>query len=183
MNILFTLWIHHTVLLFFHKYNVTVILSRYNTHLTALNFSRFYYSFIPSYFKNLLITIVSSRIASTSHREWAIYKTYNRGFWKSNFEFNLILSYCQFYLQELSNVVPGRHVNEIRKSQENKSYIDFLVCMLSNKDKFYTFRCEDWEQLKKLIDALEALFGIPFIQWHVAACEYITVNFSPTLFS
>jgi hypothetical protein len=36
--------------------------------------------------------------------------------------------------------------------------------MLSNKDRLYTFRCEDWEQLKKLIDALEALFGIPFIQ-------------------
>ena len=38
--------------------------------------------------------------------------------------------------------------------------------MLNNNGKITTFRAEDWNQLKKFTDALEALFGIPFMQWY-----------------
>jgi hypothetical protein len=36
--------------------------------------------------------------------------------------------------------------------------------MINDQGKLLTFRSKDWQQLQQLTAALEALFGIPFMQ-------------------
>ena len=83
----------------------------------------------------------------------------------------------------MSNILPGRHVDVIRRHHGNKPYIDFLVCMLNNNGKITTFRAEDWQQLKKFTDALEALFGIPFMPWYYFHfnLDFDSINLDSTL--
>ncbi|XP_028418839.1 uncharacterized protein LOC114544380 [Dendronephthya gigantea] len=67
-------------------------------------------------------------------------------------------------LSNLTNIMPGRHVDEIRKRHGNNPFIDFLTCMLTKNGGLWTFHSLDFQRLKLLVDALEALFGIPFVQ-------------------
>ncbi|XP_028415494.1 uncharacterized protein LOC114538524 [Dendronephthya gigantea] len=67
-------------------------------------------------------------------------------------------------IKDLTNIVPGRHVDIIQKYHGNKSYVDLLTCMLTKKSGVQTFRSMDWQRLKLLMDGFEAHFGIPFMQ-------------------
>ncbi|XP_028418020.1 uncharacterized protein LOC114542749 [Dendronephthya gigantea] len=83
-----------------------------------------------------------------------------------NFEYKLLGFYTvrKFFVKDLTNIMPGRHVDEIRKRHGNNPFIDFLTCMLTKNGGIWTFRSLDFQRLKMLVDALEALFGIPFVQ-------------------
>ena len=69
-----------------------------------------------------------------------------------------------FVLVELSNILPGKHVQIINKNHGNKDYIDFLVCLLGRKGHMYVFQCKDFQQMKKFFDVFQAIFGVKFLR-------------------
>ncbi|XP_028415505.1 uncharacterized protein LOC114544400 [Dendronephthya gigantea] len=83
-----------------------------------------------------------------------------------NFEYKSLglFTVRKFFIKDLTNIMPGRHVDEIRKRHGNNPFIDFLTCMLTKNGGLWTFHSLDFQRLKLLVDALEALFGIPFVQ-------------------
>lgn len=66
-------------------------------------------------------------------------------------------------LVELSNILPGKHVDVIIKHHSNQEYVDLLVCLLGKKGRMYIFQCKDYQQMKKFFDAFQAIFGVKFL--------------------